>query len=202
MLPEVAYPPHRIHTSRTVSTIAAYDLLSAYLVATETSPHLHPDGLLSTAGAQFATSAGPMGGVVLHNLRRVEAGLRGEHLEPDLEVLEEDDVVTGAEFESNEGVLENQLNGVGNKRTAQQAEEGWQDIEEYQREQGPVVGEVGTRSNFVADGVAEPIVVAHREGVKESKVDKAARKKAKKERDEKKKREKEMLRQKKAKMGD
>ncbi|KAF2810091.1 uncharacterized protein BDZ99DRAFT_304198 [Mytilinidion resinicola] len=190
---ETAHPPHRAHASRPLSTTEAHSLLTAYLVATETSPHLHPDGLLSTAGVQFATSAGPMGGVVLHNLRRVEAGLRGEHMEPDLEVLEEEDAKAGAEAGLEDAVVGKALNG---KRTVKQAEEGWQDIEEYQREQGPIIGEIEDRSNFVADGVEEPVVVEH---VEVPKLDKAARKKAKKEREEKKKREKEMLRQKKAK---
>jgi hypothetical protein len=197
MHPEDSHPPHRIHASTPLSLSAAHTLLSTYLALSETSPHLHPDGLLTTAGAQFATSAGPLGGVVLHNLRRVEAGLRGEHLEPEAE--EQEDAV--AEQLDAGKKLEG---GAGEKRKVEAAEEGWQDIEEWQREQGPVVGEIGERSNFVAEGVEEPVVVEHKVvgGKGSGKVDKAARKKAKKERAEKEKREKELVRQKKVKLGD
>ena len=54
------------------------------------------------------------------------------------------------------------LQGKSWKRKLNDVEEDWQDLEEFQREQGGVeVGEIGDRSNFVEDGGAEPPVLRH-----------------------------------------
>ena len=191
MTPQISYPPYRAHSSHQLSIEAAQSLLSTYLTESESSPHLHPDALLSTAGVQFSTHGGPMGGLVLHNLRRVEAGLRGERLAPDPEPESDDRVLDGL-VES-----EAKLQGKSWKRKLNDVEEGWQDLEEFQREQGGVeVGEIGDRSNFVEDGDAEPPVLAT--GSARKKVDKEARKKAKKEREQEKKRKRVEEKQRKA----
>jgi len=133
-----------------------------------------------------------MGGLVLHNLRRVEAGLRGERLAPDPEPESDDRVLDGLIEESGA-----KLQGNSWKRKLNDVEEGWQDLEEFQREQGGVeVGEIGDRSNFVEDGGAESPVLAT--GSVGKKVDKEARKKAKKEREQEKKRKRAEEKQRKA----
>lgn len=191
MTPQISYPPYRAHSSHQLSIEAAQSLLSTYLTESESSPHLHPDALLSTAGVQFSTHGGPMGGLVLHNLRRVEAGLRGERLAPDPEPESDDRVLDGLIEESGA-----KLQGKSWKRKLNDVEEGWQDLEEFQREQGRVeVGEIGDRSNFVEDGSAESPVLATGSA---GKVDKEARKKAKKEREQEKKRKRAEEKQRKA----
>ncbi|KAF2842770.1 hypothetical protein M501DRAFT_913721, partial [Patellaria atrata CBS 101060] len=61
----------------------ALELLQSYLAASTKAPHLHPDSTFTPSGLKYPLASGAAGGIVLHNLRRVEAGLRGEHLEPD-----------------------------------------------------------------------------------------------------------------------
>ncbi|KAF2141694.1 uncharacterized protein K452DRAFT_298365 [Aplosporella prunicola CBS 121167] len=183
-----SYPPHVAVANRPLSLEEAQKSIANYLATSETSAHLHPDALLSTSGVQFATAGGPMGGIVLHNLRRVEAGLRGEVIKPEPEAS--DDMVLDGMIEETEQTM--QAEGGASKKSkkgASGAEEGWQDMGDYQREQleeGNEVGELGQRSNFVEQG-EEPKIA---EGGK-SKVDKEARKKAKKERERQQKLEKE-----------
>ena len=192
MTPQISYPPYRAHSSHQLSIEAAQSLLSTYLTESESSPHLHPDALLSTAGVQFSTHGGPTGGLVLHNLRRVEAGLRGERLAPDPEPESEDRVLDGL-IEK----WEAKPQGKSWKRKLNDVEEGWQDLEEFQRKQGAVeVGEIGDRSNFVEDGGAELPMLAT--GSAGKKMDKEARKKAKKEREQEKKRKRAEEKQRKA----
>ena len=131
-----------------------------------------------------------MGNPLMHHLRRVAAGLRGEYLEPDrtLDVDEEEEDAAGAST------------GTGGKSAA--AIEDWQDMAAYQAEQGGIeIGEVGERTNVVQDGVEEPEVqskekkkrkkdqVDGEQAPAHGKLDKEARKKAKKERDLQRKRE-------------
>lgn len=72
------YPASVHHSSRSVDPDEALTLLQAYLAASETNAWLHPDAILSERGPRIA---GTMeGGLTMHNLRRVEAGLRGEWL--------------------------------------------------------------------------------------------------------------------------
>jgi hypothetical protein len=80
------------------------------------------------------------------------------------------------------------------------AQQGWQDMSEYEREEGGFeVGELGDRSNFVASGGDAPGVeptaaLQEQEEVgskRKAKDDKEARKKAKKERNKEFKKQKE-----------
>jgi hypothetical protein len=133
-----------------------------------------------------------MGSVVMHNLRRVAAGLRGEYLEPEKTPEPEEDenadgFGTGKKFNKNR------------KGFTTLREEDWEDKAVYEQEQGGIeVGEIGDRMNFVQEGGEEPEVQvtagAEDTGAKKRKkegeaksgdavVDKEARKKAKKERD-------------------
>ncbi|KAK3114120.1 hypothetical protein LTR53_007866 [Teratosphaeriaceae sp. CCFEE 6253] len=81
MVPQ-PYPPTFPYTSLTarLSPSTAHSALADFLTLTETHPHLHPDAHLSTSGITFAAQSGPRGGLALHHLRRIEAGLRGERL--------------------------------------------------------------------------------------------------------------------------
>ncbi|KAH7062444.1 hypothetical protein B0J12DRAFT_237987 [Macrophomina phaseolina] len=171
-----AYPPHVILGSKSLSTDATQKLIATYLEDSESNAHLHPDALLTTSNVQFAPSGGSQGGVILHNLRRVEAGLRGEVLKPEVPDVSDDMVLDGMIDETQQRIQ----------------------IEQEQQEDGIEVGEIGQRTNVVADGVDIPEVVAE-DGEKisgKSKVDKEARKKAKKERERQQKLEKEAQRRK------
>lgn len=127
----------------------------------------------------------------MHNLRRVAAGLRGEYLEPEATPEPEADDKWGTK----EATLAKE-NVETEVAVEQAAQEGWQDLSEYEREQGVEVGEIGDRSNFVGSGGDAPDVQATGEEVGEKRKltaaeDKEARKKAKKERNKEFKRQKE-----------
>ncbi|KAF1358011.1 hypothetical protein EJ07DRAFT_167031 [Lizonia empirigonia] len=176
MVPD-APPPHRLISSKPISTADASTMLQTYITNSEAHPHLHPDALITPTGVTFSSHGGPTGGVVMHNLRRVAAGLRGEYLEPEATPEPEDEEEAGA------------------------AEIEWQDKETYEREQGEIeVGDLGDRSNVVGEGGQEPEVEVTGEKRKgaDAKLDKEARKKAKKERDAQRKKENEKKRAEKA----
>ncbi|KAF2280924.1 uncharacterized protein EI97DRAFT_368477 [Westerdykella ornata] len=162
MHPE-ALPPYRHISNKPISLSAASALLDTYITNSETHPHLHPDALITPSGVTFSSHGGPLGGVIMHNLRRVAAGLRGEYLEPEATPEPEEQ---GVAFESKKK--------QGNKQGPNDAsgtEEGWQDLSEYEREEGEDA-EVGEK--------------------RKAKEDKEARKKAKKARDKEFKKQKEM----------
>ncbi|KAK4540299.1 hypothetical protein LTR36_009611 [Oleoguttula mirabilis] len=82
MVPKSAYPPTHPHPALThaLPPSAAQIALAAYLAKSQTNPHLHPDALLSTSGITYSAQSGPTGGLALHHLKRIVAGLRGENL--------------------------------------------------------------------------------------------------------------------------
>ncbi|OSS53889.1 hypothetical protein B5807_01415 [Epicoccum nigrum] len=187
MVPD-APPPHRLILSKPVSTADASTMLQTYISHSEAHPHLHPDALITPTGVTFSSHGGPTGGVVMHNLRRIAAGLRGEYLEP--EPTPEPEAEEGAEGEK----AWNGKKGKGKKTTFTDGEVEWQDKEVYEREQGEMeIGDVGERTNIVQDGGEEPEVEVEVTGEKrkggDAKLDKEARKKAKKERDAQRKKE-------------
>jgi hypothetical protein len=201
-----APPPRRHISSAPISLDAASNIVSTYLTHSETHAHLHPDATITPEGINFNAQGGAMGNPLMHHLRRVAAGLRGEYLEPDKTLDEEEDGVqdgapaTGA-------VLGSKKPGKGRKEFAA-VDEDWQDMASYQAEQGTEIDELGPRTNVIQEGGEEPEVRASggsgREGTKRKKeqvdeegaavggrLDNAARKKAKKERQKQEKREKE-----------
>ena len=185
MVPD-APPPHRLISSKPVSTADASTMLQTYISHSEAHPHLHPDALITPTGVTFSSHGGPTGGVVMHNLRRIAAGLRGEYLEP--EPIPEPEAEEGAEG----GQAWNGKKGKGKKTTFTDVEVEWQDKEAYEREQGEVeIGDIGERTNIVQDGGEEPEVEVTGDKRKggDAKLDKEARKKAKKERDAQRKKE-------------
>lgn len=149
-------PPHRIVSSKSVTAADASSILDRYLKNSTKHPHLHPDAQITQNGiVQFSSFGGPQGGVVLHNLRRVAAGLHGEYLEPEGTPEPEDGAGEGAGGMSSSGNKKDKRNKSGDGSTAQ----GWQDRAEYEREEGVMeIGEIGNRTNFVQEGGEMPEV--------------------------------------------
>ena len=130
-----AFPPHKTLTSLPVSQAIALKFLTSYLEATKTTPHFLPNARLEPNGitAVFSSS------VSIHNLERVQAGLRGEWLAPVLDLGED---VTGEEVQV--------AGGLEAPQGDEMDVEGWQDLSEYQREQSIEEGEVGPRQTGIA----------------------------------------------------
>lgn len=191
-----APPPSRTISSHPISLTSASAMLETYLHNSEAHAHLHPDALITPTGVTFSSHGGPMGGVVMHNLRRVAAGLRGEYLEPEATPEPE-----GQEEDDAQDRSGSKKDGRKNKKARKEGdgagEEGWTDMATYAQEEGLgiEIGEVGDRTNVVEEGGEEPQIEVTG-GKKKRKeedggagMDKAARKKAKKERDLQRKRE-------------
>lgn len=99
MAARVAYPPVRIEQSQLVSADVAQHSIASYLERSLKDASLHPGAILKARyhyskngttsdededeaevnNVDFSQS-GPQGGLTLHFLRRIEAGLRGEDL--------------------------------------------------------------------------------------------------------------------------
>ncbi|KAI9865900.1 MAG: hypothetical protein M1813_001867 [Trichoglossum hirsutum] len=155
MTSTVPYPPTQtLSPPSPIPASLALQHVQAYLASALSKPHLHPSSNLTERGPTASLSSSTAGGLVLHNLRRVEAGLRGERWGGEEEEEEEE-----KEGEREEG------DGVG--------EEGWEDMALYQREQGG--GGDGADEGMVGE---VPIEVY--EGGRT--VDKVERKRLKKER--------------------
>lgn len=122
-----AFPPHRSVASIPVPQEIALKYLSTYLEAAKSSPHLLPNARLEPSGPTAGSSSSS---ITIHNLQRVEAGLRGEWLAPTLE-LEEDNVP----------IAEGMDDGT-NKGQSNEEGEGWMDLDDYQREQSIAGGDV------------------------------------------------------------
>jgi hypothetical protein len=148
-----AFPNYRSVPSVPVDKETAHKLVEAYLEATKTSLYLLPNARLESSGPTFGSSNSS---VTIYNLKRVEAGLRGEWLAPSLEFNE-------TKRADAEGVSGSSSRGADNMDT-----DGWQDLDEYQREQEVIEGELGPNDTEV-ELEAKP-----------SKIDKEARKKEKK----------------------
>lgn len=192
-----AFPPIRTQKGLNVTPDTALLYLSAYLTSSKTSPHLLPNARLEASGP---TAGSSNASVTIHNLQRVEAGLRGEWLAPELELEEEE-----------------QVKQVRKLKGGEETEEGWMDLDQYQREQsveGPEFAqdelgveddgdvEGNTQVDFYGSGAEEdgdvvmgeakavaPPIVKKVKKVKE--LDPEARKKAKKDRMKEEKRAKE-----------
>lgn len=112
---------------------------------------------------------------MLHNLRRVEAGLRGENLGEDLKVWKHGEGLDGG-VPGSAMVLDDDDDGVGlakgdanaseehvyygdrallrgKLRVGETMEGEWQDKSEFERQQEVVQGDVGKRHNAVERGV-------------------------------------------------
>ena len=112
----------------------------------------------------------------------MEAGLKGEHLGADLDFEKEvaegfSDLVTGDTVAGAKEVSDGGILGKGGDLEA-----GWQDKEEFEREQDVVQGELGTRDNGVDMGFEERGGHMPKLKITKSSGEKEARKKAKKAR--------------------
>lgn len=201
MVPKAPYPPVHHHPALTKSVTASdvQTQLSTFLARTLTEPHLHPDSLLSTSGITFSAHSGPEGGLALHHLRRIEAGLRGENLvkETEEELTEQfsagDTEAERARLQAGDDARLDEMierDRRKRKRVEEWAEESSnaggaapeldpeeQGQEEFERKQHIVEGEVGERAGAPAveqNGEAPPVKTS------EGREAKRAAKKAKK----------------------
>ncbi|TGO40446.1 hypothetical protein BHYA_0037g00470 [Botrytis hyacinthi] len=124
-----AFPPHKSIPSIPVNQTIALKYLQDYLSLTSSTPYLLPNAKLEPTGPTIGSSHSS---VTIHNLQRVEAGLRGEWLAPTLEMEEENPVEIAHGLEDASG---------GDKMDV----DGWQDKEEFEREQSIEEGDVGAR---------------------------------------------------------
>lgn len=108
----LTFPPLVSHSDKTkyLSPSEAQPLVAKYVARSLKHAYCHPDSLLEPDGVQYGPKSGRSGGLVMHYLKRVEAGLRGEHLP--VESLEElkarfgDDIVTGSVPQSDDRRLD------------------------------------------------------------------------------------------------
>ncbi|RMZ04790.1 hypothetical protein D0864_01447 [Hortaea werneckii] len=212
MVPRASDPPTRHHPALTKSLkpAAAETKLAGFLEKTQTQPYLHPDAQLSLAGITYSAQSGPTGGLAIHHLKRIDAGLKGENLVAetadelamfggDAALPEGDDskldATIGAKSdEKKKGVLKRKRSteevgkwaeqsseaAFGEAQTGAAAED-WQDREEYEQSQQPLEGEVGEREGAPATKQGgQPPVVQHAGGDGHKELS-AADKKARKE---------------------
>ncbi|KAH7409090.1 hypothetical protein BKA64DRAFT_639403 [Cadophora sp. MPI-SDFR-AT-0126] len=175
-----AFPPQRSVASIPVSQDIALKYLSAYLEAAKTSPHLLPNARLEPSGP----TAGPSSSnITIHNLQRVEAGLRGEWLAPTLD-LEEGNVPIAAGMD--DGTNKEQENAEG---------EGWMDLDQYQREQSIEGGDIGDKVPGAVQDTELDSDLDMKDHAPKKPLDKVARREEKKQRlkEERRKREKARL---------
>jgi hypothetical protein len=177
-----SFPPLRSHPSTPITSDLALQKLQEYLSATNSNPYLLPNATLQSDGPRAASDSSS--NLVIHNLKRVEAGLRGEWLEPSLDLESEGhgvvSLVGGGKGTGQENMAVEEGNG-----------EGWQDLDEYQREQSVEGGEIGERHTGIGqegDEAIHPAVDVRDEGISEE-MRKKLRREAKKARKEKEKRE-------------
>ncbi len=224
MVPQPPPPPVHHHPSLTapLSPASAAAALSTFLESSSTKPHLHPDSLLRSTAIEFSAVSGPTGGIALHHLRRIEAGLRGERLVAETaEELEKlfgdggsgDERLDGLIDETNARIWgdgkkrkrgrdeieqwandTSSLAGYGDNNGARAPQElesfantpmhvsDWQDQEEYELQQGTIMGEVGERgAHVVKQGGIVPELLTH-DGQGNAEAEKQAKREAKKRR--------------------
>lgn len=162
-------PPTIIHKSERISHSAAHDFLTAYLNRAATDPSLQPDSILSAHGP-VSGNTGSAPNLVIHNLKRVQAGLAGEVLGKDLTFAR-----LGGEgiFELGSRNLGDGLNW-GDGKAQEVNDDGWQDLQSYEMQQIKETGQEEVRG---------PSDDSNKDGMpQKTKVDKEERKRKKRER--------------------
>ncbi|PLB34414.1 uncharacterized protein BDW47DRAFT_112248 [Aspergillus candidus] len=144
-------PPTTLLTSKPISQSTAHDFLAAYLDRANTDPALQPNAGISEHGPVSRTTAAAPN-LMLHNLKRVQAGLAGEVLGRDLAL---------ANLSAEGGAA--QTNGGAE----------WEDAKEFEVKEQPDVVQ------YEDEGEGVPMEV---DGDGEGGVDKEERKRKKKER--------------------
>lgn len=103
-----ALPPTIVHSTKPITQTAAHDFLAAYLDRAANDPALQPNASISEHGPVSRTTAAAPN-LILHNLKRVQAGLAGEILGRDLTVAKQNpgeeylDVAAGAVSNTTQG---------------------------------------------------------------------------------------------------
>lgn len=153
-------PPTTILSTKSISQSSAHDFLAAYLARAATDPALQPNATVSEHGpVSHTTAAAP--NLILHNLKRVQAGLAGEVLGRDLTFAK-----MGGDGEESGQQEEGQQEGVNGG-------EGWQDREKWEQQDEEDGGNgKNTEDNMEADNETAP----------SGGIDKEERKRKKKER--------------------
>ena len=203
------YPPAVHHSRHRITESAALALISNYLSTASFEACLHPDAVLTGDGPVTPSTTLSNSGLVLHQLKRVEAGLRGEHLGADLSLKKYggdglpkmmDQASAGAK-----GFYEAQRD-ESQERQVKEEDLGWQDKAEFEREQDIEQGELGPRNNAVEGSgwqngrppqvpkVEVPMSAADKDERKRRKKEKRKRESATEDRGEKKRRRKEKTR--------
>ncbi|KAM0722023.1 hypothetical protein Q7P37_002949 [Cladosporium fusiforme] len=189
MASRTAYPPMQTPVGpRPLDPAAAQTQLAAFLAQTRTKAHLHPDALLSSTGIQFSAHSGPNGGLALHHLARIDAGLRGENLvqetQEELEAVFGEEMRAAGTLRGDDGKVDAAIekasgSSSSSKRSrSQERVKEWEDGAEFAQAREVEEGEVGDRGANVGMQGGEPPVVEQAGG----KVDAASRKAAKKQR--------------------
>ncbi len=186
-----AFPPHKLHISRTVSSAEALTLLSSYLDTAANNASLQPDALLRVNGPESVIQ-GADTSLVLHNLKRVQAGLQGKHLGADLSLAQfGGQGLPQLQVGGNDTGVASRAESAVDQSSRGQATEmgatGWQDMDEYEREQDIVVDEGGKRVAEVADDTENATASLPISNVVDTRMRKNAKKQRRKE--EKQKRE-------------
>jgi hypothetical protein len=83
-----ALPPVIVQSTQSISQPAAQEFLAGYLDRAATDPSLQPNASISEHGPVSRTTAAAPN-LILHNLKRVQAGLAGEVLGRDLTVAKQ-----------------------------------------------------------------------------------------------------------------
>lgn len=187
----------RIGVSRRVPEDEAQRIIDAYINNSKSNPYLLPNATLLASGP--AAQGAADGGVVMHNLARLGAGLRGEYLAPTLDVedssgqYKDSEALTGVEYTKKTTTEER---GKRSKTPGPDVDAMWedaQDLDSYQREQSVEAGEIGARQagKTVVDPHATNVLATTGNSSSQSqvpsscqqaKIDKEARKLAKKQR--------------------
>lgn len=156
MAAQQSLPPYTIHSDVQISQSNAASFMSSFLAAAAIEPALQPNSILSERGP-ISRSAGAAPNLVLHNLKRVEAGLRGEFLGADLSLGKEgEDSAEGSSWEGGEQVFQKDFERKASGKMHGQGE-GWQDRGEFEREQSIEQGELGDRGVGIEGKVHEVV---------------------------------------------
>ncbi|RDW57942.1 uncharacterized protein DSM5745_11322 [Aspergillus mulundensis] len=115
-------PPTTVLSSKPISQSIAHDFLAAYLDRATTDPALQPNAGISEHGPVSRTTAAAPN-IILHNLKRVQAGLAGEVLGRDLAIAE---MKEGAQLAQAQNAKENAHGTWEDKAHFEQDQEGLQ----------------------------------------------------------------------------
>lgn len=207
----MAFPPQVAHTGRRISPDEALAKVTDYLEKTNEAAYLHPTAILTEGGPTTSTGSANIG-LILHNLQRIQAGLAGKTLAPEL-ALEDDETIsivdptagnaaTSATAKTLDGIQHDHPTTTGMRadvaRTitgAEEAEMDWQSSGEFAREQEELQGEIGPRDNAIANPPTSSVPASSKDDALKAPVDKDARRRAKKERRSTAKKEAEKKRQ-------